>query len=51
MAASMVIGDLKEEEMMPGKKHLRCVSAKAQREYEHIKASAQQSGRYGPEET
>jgi hypothetical protein len=32
---------------MPGKKHLRGVSAKEQREFEHIKESAQQSGRYG----
>ena len=32
---------------MPGKKHLRGVSAKEQREYEHIKESAQKSGRYG----
>jgi len=29
------------------KKHLRGVSAKEQREYEHIKESAQRSGRYG----
>jgi hypothetical protein len=32
---------------MPGKKHLRGVSAQEQREYEHIKESAQRSGRYG----
>jgi len=32
---------------MPGKKHLRGVSAKEQREYEHIKESAERSGRYG----
>ncbi len=32
---------------MPGKKHLRGVSAKEQRQYEHIKESAQRSGRYG----
>lgn len=32
---------------MPGKKHLRGVSAKEQREYEHIKENAQRSGRYG----
>ena len=32
---------------MPGKKHLRGVSAKEQREYEHIKKSAERSGRYG----
>lgn len=32
---------------MPGKKHLRGVSAKEQREYQHIKESAERSGRYG----
>jgi hypothetical protein len=32
---------------VPGRKHLRGVSAKEQREYEHIKESAQRSGRYG----
>ena len=32
---------------MPGKKHLHGVSAKEQREYEHIVESAQRSGRYG----
>jgi len=32
---------------MPGKKHLRGVGEKEQREYEHIKESAQRSGRYG----
>lgn len=32
---------------MPERKHLRGVSAKEQREYEHIKESAQRSGRYG----
>ena len=32
---------------MPGNKLLRGVSAKEQREYEHIKESAQRSGRYG----
>ncbi|MGH9320941.1 MAG: hypothetical protein ACRD3V_13780 [Vicinamibacteria bacterium] len=29
------------------KKHLRGVSGKEQRQYEHIKKSAQSSGRYG----
>ena len=38
---------LAEEDSMPGKRHLRGVSAKEQREYEHIKESAQRSGRYG----
>ena len=32
---------------MPGKKHLRGVGPKEQREYEHIKGSAEKSGRYG----
>jgi hypothetical protein len=32
---------------MPGKKHLRGATAKEQRQYEHIKESAQKSGRYG----
>jgi hypothetical protein len=32
---------------MPGNKHLRGVNAKEEREYEHIKESAERSGRYG----
>ena len=32
---------------MPGKKHLRGVGSQEQRQYEHIKESAQKSGRYG----
>lgn len=32
---------------MPGKQHLRGVGQKEQREYEHIKDSAEKSGRYG----
>jgi hypothetical protein len=32
---------------MPGKKHVRGASSKEQRQYEHIKKSAQKSGRYG----
>jgi hypothetical protein len=32
---------------MPRKKHLRGASRKEQRQYEHIKESAQRSGRYG----
>lgn len=32
---------------MPHGKKLRGVSAKEQRQYEHIKKSAQKSGRYG----
>ncbi len=36
-----------EEEVMPGKKHLQGATAKEQRQYEHIKESAEKSGRYG----
>ena len=32
---------------MPKGKHLRGVGSKEQREYEHIKESAEKSGRYG----
>ncbi|HTL70085.1 MAG TPA: hypothetical protein VL404_02220 [Candidatus Eisenbacteria bacterium] len=32
---------------MPGGKKLRGVGSKEQRQYEHIKESAQKSGRYG----
>jgi len=32
---------------MPGKKHVRGVGAKEQRQYEHIKEEAEKSGRYG----
>jgi len=32
---------------MPAGKHLRGVSKKEQRQYEHIKESAEKSGRYG----
>jgi hypothetical protein len=32
---------------MPQKKHLRGVGSKEQRMYEHIKESAEKSGRYG----
>jgi hypothetical protein len=32
---------------MPGKKHLRGASSKEQRQYKHIKKSAQKSGRNG----
>jgi hypothetical protein len=32
---------------MPRGKHLRGASSKEQRQYEHIKKSAQKSGRYG----
>jgi hypothetical protein len=32
---------------MPGRKHLKGVGEKEQRQYEHIKESAEKSGRYG----
>jgi hypothetical protein len=32
---------------MPQKKHLRGATSKEQRQYEHIKESAEKSGRYG----
>ena len=32
---------------MPGRQHVRGVGAKEQRQYKHIKDSAQKSGRYG----
>jgi hypothetical protein len=32
---------------MPGRRHLPNVSSKEQRKYEHIKESAEKSGRYG----
>ena len=32
---------------MPGGKHLRGVGSKEQRQYEHIKKSAEKEGRYG----
>lgn len=32
---------------MPEKKHLRGATEKEQRQYEHIKESAEKSGRYG----
>jgi len=32
---------------MPGKKHLQGATPKEQRQYEHIKESAEKSGRYG----
>ena len=31
---------------MPARKHLRGVSAKEQRQYEHVKESAEREGRY-----
>ncbi|MCL4416682.1 MAG: hypothetical protein M1365_08320 [Actinobacteria bacterium] len=37
---------MKEVKEVPGKKHLRGVSEKEQREYEHIKESAKKEGRY-----
>jgi hypothetical protein len=34
-------------ETMPGKKHIKGATEKEQRQYEHIKESAERSGRYG----
>jgi hypothetical protein len=47
--SSTVNKDEKERSryVMPGKKHLRGVGVKEQREYEHIKENAERSGRYG----
>ena len=36
-----------ERNAMPKKQHLKGVGPKEQREYEHIKESAEKSGRYG----
>jgi len=36
-----------EGSRMPGRKHLKGVRSKEQRQYEHIKQSAENSGRYG----
>ena len=32
---------------MPGRKHLRGAGSKEQRQYEHMRESAERSGRYG----
>jgi hypothetical protein len=37
----------KDGPLMPGKRPLRGVNPKEQRQYEHIKESAQREGRYG----
>jgi hypothetical protein len=37
----------KEVRIMPGRKHLKGVGKKEQRQYEHILQSARKSGRYG----
>jgi hypothetical protein len=41
----------REGGFMPGKKHLRGVGAKEQRQYEHIKENSEKSGRYGKRAT
>ena len=38
---------LTEGDVVPKGKHMRGVGAKEQRQYEHIKESAEKSGRYG----
>jgi hypothetical protein len=45
--ALMLSAESGKETLMPGKKHLRGVGSKEQRQYEHIKNSAKKSGRYG----
>jgi hypothetical protein len=43
----LAVWDRKEGITVPKGKHMRGVSSKEQRQYEHIKESAQKSGRYG----
>lgn len=45
--AVALLSSLREDSTMPKGKHLRGVGAKEQRQYEHIKESAQKEGRYG----
>jgi hypothetical protein len=46
--ACRTVGSLKGViRIMPGKKHVRGVGTKEQRQYEHIKKEALKSGRYG----
>lgn len=45
--SSSVSKRAEKQERLPGKKHLRGVGTKEQREYEHIRESAERSGRYG----
>jgi hypothetical protein len=40
-------GERREVRAVPEKKHLQGVSDKEQRQYEHIKESAEKEGRYG----
>ena len=47
VALALLKGKHKGGENMPEKKHVRGASAKEQRQYEHIKESAEKSGRYG----
>jgi hypothetical protein len=41
------VGHALQEIAMPRRKHVRGVGAKEQRQYEHIKEAAEESGRYG----
>src|SRR5258708_8691485 len=43
----LVRGHIERRQSMPGRKHLRDVSSREQRQYEHIRDSAESSGRYG----
>jgi hypothetical protein len=45
--AGALLSSLQEENTMPKGKHLQGVGAKEQRQYEHIKESAEKEGRYG----
>jgi hypothetical protein len=47
MGTAAIYSSTKETTVMPRGKHLRGVGPKEQREYEHIKESAEKSGRYG----
>jgi hypothetical protein len=47
LAINLHLNQTPEEIEMPGRQHLRGVSDKEQRQYEHIKESAEKSGRYG----
>jgi hypothetical protein len=47
LAETIRLNSLQGDMAMPGQKHLRGAGPKEQRQYEHIKESAEQSGRYG----
>ena len=47
LAWALPLENLEEGFTVPKGKHMRGVSSKEQRQYEHIEESAQKSGRYG----